>query len=86
VNQLFGALAARTLGRTAQATVIADRWQKESTSQVSKWMTAVFQGNPSSMMDSEKELVGASGVSLLGLEKIDQDAALVVEVSRLVQF
>jgi hypothetical protein len=86
VNRLFGALAERSLGHEQQATEMIEQWSDTGASLMARWLVSVFHGDVAGIAASEKELRGASSVSLLGRAQIDQDFALLVEVYHSVQF
>jgi hypothetical protein len=86
VNRLFGALAEKALGQEQSATRLVEQWSKDAKSSVARWLISVFTGNSAEAAASEKDLRGSSNVSLLGRALIEQDFALLVEVSHSIQF
>ena len=86
VNKLFGALAERGLGRESSAAKLVEQWSSDGKSSDVQWLNSIFKGSNAAASAAEKELRGSSSVSLLGRVKINPDLALVVEVSRLVQY
>ena len=86
VNKLFGALAERALGRESAAKKLVSDWHSDGKTPDARWLNSALNGMNDAALAAEKELRGASSVSLLGREKIDPDFALVVEVSHMVQY
>ncbi len=86
VNRFFGALAERGLGQESEATKLTDQWRADGKSLVGRWLMSIFRSNSAQAVAVERELQGASNASLLGRASVDQEFALLVEVSHSIQF
>jgi len=86
VNRLFGALAEKALGQESTATKLTDQWSVDGKSPVSRWLMSIFKANSAEAAAIERELKGASNAPLLGRASVDQDLALLLEVSHSIQF
>jgi tetratricopeptide (TPR) repeat protein len=85
MNRLFGALAEKALGQEQSATKLVEQWPAIGKSSIARWLVSVFKGDSATAAACEKDLCGSSNVPLLGRALIDQDFALLVEVSHSVQ-
>lgn len=86
MNRMFGALAEKSLGHEQSATNLIEQWTNIGKSWAARWLVSVFKGDSAEAAASESQLRGASNVSLLGRSLIDQDLALLVEVSHAIRF
>ena len=86
VNRLFGALAGKALGHESASTKLVDQWSADGKSPAARWLMSVVKADNAEAAASERELKGASTVSLLGRASVDQDLALLVEVFHSIKF